>query len=400
MFGNRARYDWLVDGQPTCLSFTEAGDVACSIEVSMEFEGACLAFVDEPVSVALADIAASGAFLARISGIDVDDGLALPFGLVFDEPLKLAEGPISELPVEASPEPLLSTNSELLQCYSIERLGQYPVSYLVVDIDHEAFFPSRELLELSLGGAGAFGLKPPTEILVLPFDLSNVRRSVKIVIGEDGMVDYACIDTDDGIWWPDRRRSFLDHDAENEFTASIGELGRNDLPTQIFPEIIWDLNWDVDSLVSTCEGHESLSEFRRECPLIVSDGRPFSFGGQSLEFFPFQHFGSIVPGSCNDGRGDVRIFFSEGVVCEMVELELIDDPILEARLEDIIGSEIGHFDGLDQSVIGFDMQSDCPLHAIESLAPSIDTYMGGDRKLLQFLPALKNGVSLEAIDEH
>ena len=236
MFGNRARYDWLVDGQPTSLSFTEAGDVACGIEVSMEFEGAYLAFVDESVSVALTDIAASGAFLARISGIDIDDGLALPFGLVFDEPLELAEDPISEL----------------LQCYSIERLGQYPVSYLVVDIGHEAFFP-------------------------------------------------------------------------------------------------------------------------------------------------FQHFGSIVPGSCDDGSGDVGIFFSDGVVCEMVELELIDNPILEARLEDIISSEIGRLDGLDQSVIGFDMQSDCPLHAIEPLAPSIDTYMGEDCKLLQLLPALKNGVSLEAI---
>ncbi|MGB2826507.1 MAG: hypothetical protein WBC49_07730 [Thermoplasmata archaeon] len=110
MFGNRARYDRLVDGQPTRLSFTEAGDVACGIEVGVEFECTGLASVDEPCPVALADITASGTSLARISGVDMDVGLALSISFVLDETLKLAEGTIPELPVEAPPESLVSSD--------------------------------------------------------------------------------------------------------------------------------------------------------------------------------------------------------------------------------------------------------------------------------------------------
>ncbi len=362
MFGNRARYDWLVDGQPTSLSFTEAGDVACGIEVGVEFEGASLASVDEPGPVALADVTTSGTSLARISGVDIDDGLALSFGFVLDEPLELAEGPIPELPVEAPPESFVSSDPKLLQCHGVERLGQYPVSYLVIDIGHEAFFPARESLELPLGGAGAFGLKPPTDMLIFALDLSNVRGSVEFVVGENGMVEYACIDPDDGVGWPDGRRPLLDHDAEDEFVAIVGELGRNDLPIRVFLKVIRNFSWDIDSLVDTRKGHEPPSEFGRECPLVVSDGRPSPFERQSPEFNQFQHLGSIVPGGRDDGRGDVRIFFSDGVVCEMVELELIDNLILEPRLENVIGGEIGHLDGLDQAVIWLDMQSDRPLH--------------------------------------
>ena len=362
MFGNRARYDRLVDGQPTSLSFTEAGDVPCGIEVGVEFEGTSLASVDEPCPVALADVTTSGTSLARVSGVDIDDGLALSFGFVLDEPLELAEGPISELPVEAPPESLVSSDPELLQCHGVERLGQYPVSYLVVDIGHEAFFPAREPLELPLGGTGAFGLKSPTGMLVFSFDLSNVRRPVESVVGEDGMVDYACIDPEYGVRWSDGRRPLLDHDAEDESMAIVGELGGDGLPTIVPPEISRQLDRYLDPALDTRKGHEPPSEFGREGPLVVSDGRPSPFERQSPEFNQFQHLGSIVSGGCDDGRGDVRIFFSDGVVCEMVELELIDNLILEPRLEDIISSEIGHLDGLDQSVIGFDMQSNRPLH--------------------------------------
>jgi len=397
MFGNRTRYNRLVDGQPTSLSFTEAGDVTCGIEVCMEFEGTSLASVDEPCPVALADVTTSGTSLARISGVDIDDGLALSVGFVLDEPLELAEGPIPELPVEAPPESLVSSDPELLQCHGVERLGQYPVGYLVVDIGHEAFFPARESFELPLGGAGAFGLKSPTGMLVFSFDLSNVRRPVESVVGEDGMVDHACIDPEDGVRWPDGRRPLLDHDAEDEYMAIIGELGGDGLPTIVSPEISRQRDRYPDPALDTRKGHEPPSEFGRECPLVVSDGRPSTFERQSLEFHPFQHLGSVVPGGCDDGRWNRGIFLSDGVVCEMVELELVDDLVLEPHLEDVIGGEVGHLDCLDQAVIRFDMQSDRPLHTENTSVPSIYMRIGGVRESLQFLPALKNGVPLETV---
>ncbi len=397
MFGNRARYDRLVDGQPTSLSFTEAGDVPCGIEVGVEFEGASLASVDEPGSVALADITASGASLARVSGVDMDDGLALSFGFVLDEPLELAEGPISELPVEAPPESLVSSDPELLQCHGVERLGQYPVGYLVVDIGHEAFFPAREPLELPLGGAGAFGLKSPTGMLVFSFDLSNVTRTHELIIREDGMVDYACIDPEYGVRWSDGRRPLLDHDAEDEYMAIVGELGGDGIPTIVSPEIPRQLDRYPDPALDTRKGHEPPSELGRECPLVVSDGRPSPFERQSPKFHAFQHLGSVVPGGCDDGRGDRWVFFSDGVVCEMVEPELVDDLVLEPRLEDVIGGEVGHLDGPDQAVIWLDMQSDRPLHTENPSVSTIYMRIGGVRESLQSLRALKSGVSLETV---
>jgi len=328
----------------------------------MELEATTLAFVNEPLPIALADISASGAFQARKSGIDIDDGLALAFSLVLDESLKLAKGPISELPVEASSEPLISLNSELLQCHGVEGLEQYPVGDLVVGIGHEAFFPSRELLELSLGRTGAFGLKPPTEILILSLDHSNVRGVVKFIIGEDGMVDYAGIDPENGGRWPDGGRSFLNYNAENEFVAIIGELCTYNLPTHVFPEIFRDFNLDSDSLIDTCKGREALSEFRCECSLIVSDGRPFFLLWKSFQFSQLEHLRGIVPSGCNDRCRDLWIFFPDRIIGEMMELEFIDDFIIETNFEDIISSEIGLLDGPYQPLLRFDMQCNCSLH--------------------------------------
>ena len=81
----------------------------------------------------------------------------------------------------------------------------------------------------------------------------------------------------------------------------------------------------------------------------------------------------------------------------MVELESVDGLVLEPRLEDVIGGEVGHLDCPDQAVVWFDMQSDCPLHTENTSVPSIHMRIGGVRESLQSPPALKNGVSLETV---
>jgi len=376
---NRARYIWLIDEQPVNLSSTEIGDVTGSIEVGMEFETTFCAFEDRTFSVLTKDMVTSRTFLAGITGIYKDNGLSLGFTFVKDELLKLTEGPVPEVPIEPLPEFLILLDVQFLQCYRVERLGNYPLGNLVVVVSHEPSFPSRDFLQFSLGRTGAYGLKFPTEILILSFDLSNVIRTVEPVIAENGMVENSGIDSEDFLGVTNGGCPLFYDDTENEILPVKTEGGSNHLPIEVFPEISWDFYRDLDSAVNGGHRDETLFKIWFERPLVVTDARPLFLGRKCFELDTFQHLGCCIPSGSDNGRWYFRIFFSDWVIGEMMEFEFIIDSFIETDVENVIGCTIDGLNGVDKPVIGFETNGDRTLHSNERASEEVVILLSGEK---------------------
>jgi hypothetical protein len=364
MDDTRTRYDWLVDGQPTSLSYTEAGDVPGGVEVGVQFEATDGTPVPEASTGLLVDGPAPGAFLAGVPCVDVDHGLPDALGLVINEPLKLAEGPVAECLVESLSQLLLLSDAELFQRYRIERLCHYPVGYLVVHVGHEAFLLLRHALEFALGGAGAFGLEFRTKVLVAALDRTNVIGIIELVVREDRMVEYASIDPEDGGRGPDAGRPLLHHDAKDELRSVEQQLGGHGLPTSVFFEVFGNVDWNFDPSVDAGQGNITPSKSGSEGSLIVTDGRPLLLGREPFQLFSLEHLRGGVPCGADEGGRDAWIPLPSRVVCQVVELQLVDHSCLESYHENVISGGVDGFDGFNKPLVSREMESDGALHEI------------------------------------
>lgn len=238
MSETRTRYIWLVDEEPTSLSYTETSDVSGGVEIGMEFKPTAHASVSQAPAGSLIDVPASGAFLAGVPCVDAYQGLSQSFGLVFDESLHLGERPIAKDSVKSGPQSLFLSDSKLFQCDRIERLVHNPIGDLVIHIGHEAFLLSAQTLQLSSSGTGAFGLEFSSQMPIPTLHISYMLGFEKFIVGEDSVIDYSCVHPKNGIWWTDAWSSLLDHDAEDETLSIEGQLCRYSFPVDILPEIL------------------------------------------------------------------------------------------------------------------------------------------------------------------
>ncbi len=364
MSETRTRYIRLVDGEPTSLSFTEAGDVPGGVEVGMEFVTASGAFVPKAVAGLLVDGPAPGALLTGVPCVDVEHGLPCALGLVIDEPLKLAELPVAERSVEAFSQLLPLSDTELFQRYRIERLCNYPVSYLVVHVGHEAVLLLRQTLQFTFGGAGAFGLKFTTKVLIAALDRSDVIGIIELVVGEDSVIEYASIDTEDGGRRSNAGSPLLHDDAKDEMLSIEGQFCRYRLPVDELLEVFGNTDLELDPPGHAGQGNDPSDELSGERSLVVPNGRPSALDRESFQLFPFEHIGGAVPCCSYKGCGDARITFTNGIVCQMVQYELIDHPSIETDHENVIGCHIDRLDGLDKTLVSRKMQGDRTLHNI------------------------------------
>ena len=239
MFGNRARYDWLVGKQPAQARYTRLSDVTRGVEVRMQLKAALSTTEGRTVTVSSIGVPTMRALLTAIPRVHEDDLLTQCFSLVSEKLFELIECPAVELPVESLAPTLL--NPYALQVLegenTIGRTGNL-FTNAVVHISHKPFLPSAQAFELPLSGAGAFRLEYLSEVGVLCPDILHLPGIEKSVIGADGDIHDASIYSED---FPPHRLGtlFLYSSVEEECAISVGEGGRFNLPIEVLFVVPW-----------------------------------------------------------------------------------------------------------------------------------------------------------------
>ena len=82
MFGNRARYDWLVGKQPAQARYTRLSDVTRGVEVRMQLKAALSTTEGRTVTVSSIGVPTMRALLTAIPRVHEDDLLTQCFSLV------------------------------------------------------------------------------------------------------------------------------------------------------------------------------------------------------------------------------------------------------------------------------------------------------------------------------
>lgn len=138
----------------------------------------------------------SMADLRSVSRINPDDFNSFHLCFVLDKLLKLIETPIIN-PIVHSLSSVLSANP--LEVFhnnfvSIE-FGNNVFAYIMVNPSHPTSFSSRELFEKPLAGTSAFSLEFISKISKFSFNLFNLCRVVKAIVGSDCKIVYSEINT-------------------------------------------------------------------------------------------------------------------------------------------------------------------------------------------------------------
>jgi hypothetical protein len=259
----------------------------------------------------------------------------------------------------------------------------------VVHISHEAFFSPRDPLEFSLCGASAFGLEFTTEMLVSSLNLSNVRGTVEFIVGENCMVDDARVDTKDCTGRAYTWGGLFDHNTQYKMGAVEGELCSDRSPIEILSEINWEFHIEFDAPLDAGERDETATELGSEGSLVVSYCRPTFLLGEAFEFNSLEHLGSAITSCTHKIRWNCWMLFTNWIVCEMVEFELVENLFIEARLENFISGEVDGFNCADQSFFPGYVEGDGPLHTTSlhksiyivdaPITPTVETvgFLGG-----------------------
>jgi len=374
---NRTRYDWLVDGQPSKLSFAEHGDVSGGIQVCVQPEPAFSASIIVPFPIALVDVPAVRAFLAREARVDIHDGLSESFGLIVDKLLKLAERPTPEHRVERMSEAFLALDTEGFEGNHIEGLVHDFFCDAVIHVGHKAFLLTGELLELSPGGRSPFGLERTAIVLISRLHASDVLAINEQVVGENGMVVDASIDPEHfATRIIDGSRSIgfclhLDYQP-----AAVERDGRGlDFPVKIFVEVFRYFDGQLYPAADTGDGNNGLIAVERERPHVVPDCTVFSLDWQPPALLTLEHVGSAISGGCRERSGQA-VLFPDWVVCGVMELELVSCFELEANVQNVVHGFVENHDGLDNSAVGFCVDGDCSFHGDTSLTFRVYKHLG------------------------
>ncbi len=375
---NRTRYDWLFDKQPSELRFTEDGDVSGSVQVGMKPETALPTPVIMPFPVALVDVTTRRTFLARKSWVDIDNDLADIYRFVVDKRLQLAESPISEHSIEIMSKSLFSLNTKGFQGDYIKRLPDYLFSDAMVHVSHKTFLFASEFLQLALGRASSFGLQNHSIMLIAGLGRSNLIAINEFIVRQNSVVVDACVDAEnftvlsgDSVWGI----CFSLH-PDNQFPTIEGYVGGLDFPTEVFLEVVWNIDWKFYPAMNTGKRYYGLISVERECSHVVSNCAIFPLDWQPLELFTPEHLGGTIFCGGREG-GRKPIYLSNRVVSHVVEVEFVDGFSFKSSLENVVGGFVEYSYSFDNLTIGLCVESNCSFHSETSLADKVYKYSRG-----------------------
>lgn len=262
----------------------------------------------------------------------------------------------------------------------------------MVCIGSESILVPRQTLEMPLGGSRAAGLQILAKLRGLAAHPLNVGTGVSFTVGIDRDVDDAEVHAEDalgrdwlGIWDFDNGAEIKHIINQNEVRLTSNTI------VQLGCEIIVE-NDRNDCAPVECQYGYSVCCLPGEDALVI-DHRAVWPEVRLDCLVQFIGFDSLGDGANRHLSGQ-----AEPLTCHIVnnrmELDLVGGFQLECHASDVIAGEIELLHCSEQGGVLFcgcaEFDLECQLHS------NIDIVLPYTYTFLQFLPALKSGVSLEA----
>jgi len=187
---SKTRYIRLVDRQPTQTGYTGVGNVASSIEVSMDLKTAFSASERRSITVPLIDMPTQGAFLRGVSGIDKYHRFTKIFRFIPNKPFKFVKRPIVQFSVKIFTSSFLYPDLRKVfkSKYCVIRINNL-LRDTVINVSHKPSLSSRHFTEFSFGRSSAFGLKFRSKVSELGTGVFHKFGIVKCVVRADSDVN-------------------------------------------------------------------------------------------------------------------------------------------------------------------------------------------------------------------
>ena len=282
-------------------------------------------------AVGLAGVAAFGAALAGMPGVDFLDLEASQLAFICDEPEQPVETPPVHAPVlepaladaTAFPDVLEVFKGQRRACWNgvHDASGQHVVAFLAEPIDLPA-----QRLEKALRRLGAFALQDPTVFKKFSFGISPSlvpQEPVELPIGgrHDRRFAYPQVDPNNQAAGDERLAiAFQDDVQEKPVPLAPDQLGRTNFPFGISVEVGREFEFDLLPALDRRQGGPTFFEFDHAGPLAVKpDGLEFGLRAAKrfgFEFGVFLGFGVALGLEGFDG-GEGFARFGEGGADEL-----------------------------------------------------------------------------------
>jgi len=355
-------YVWGIDGNPVAQRCTEGNDVSCRIKVSVDAEPTTPTAIPSSLPVCFPYFPTPTALLACVSGFNVFNSLSKSFGFVSQELLELLERPGSQKRVESLSVLLPSLDVQFLKDEEVGIAFGYLFGNTMIDVSHKPSFSLADFFQLSFGGASACGLETLPQPLVSTFDSTNMIAVKKFVITCNHRVDDAPVDSNSfgrfGFGWS---VSFSDKIEVSLPSFDMEGCGTY-LPGDVFFEVVWNFDRDLDSAKSGGHRDDSALQKGLECVMIEADSRELPLLRQPLEFLPLEHITCLVSCSTNETTIELGELLPNVSVSGSVEFGFIVGSQLEPRADAVVAGHIVKPYRILNTVVQRDLKLDCSLH--------------------------------------